>query len=72
MLFSFLDTLLKLPNTTSPQKLFTYDCVTLYVYPEFKPDHTRLYKALCFWYLAKCDFSSADVVQKRTLASQGT
>ena len=32
MLSSFLDTLLKVSKTTSPQKLFAYDCVTLYVY----------------------------------------
>ena len=32
MSFSSLDTLLKVSKTTSPQKLFTYDCVTLYIY----------------------------------------
>ena len=38
MLSSSLDTLLKVPKTTtSPQKLFTYDCVTLYV-----ENHDRL------------------------------
>ena len=26
-----LDTLLKVSKTTSPQKLFAYDCVTLYI-----------------------------------------
>ena len=31
MLSSSLDTLLKVAKTTSPQKLFDYDCVTLYV-----------------------------------------
>ena len=31
MLFSSLDTLLKVSKTTSPQKLSAYDCVTLYV-----------------------------------------
>ena len=30
MLSSSLDTLLKVSKTTSPQKLFAYDCVTLY------------------------------------------
>ena len=30
MLSSSLDTLLKVSITTSPQKLFAYDCVTLY------------------------------------------
>ena len=30
MLSSSLDTLLKVFKTTSPQKLFAYDCVTLY------------------------------------------
>ena len=30
MLSSSLDTLLKVAKTTSPQKLFAYDCVTLY------------------------------------------
>ena len=30
MLSSSLDTLLKVSETTSPQKLFVYDCVTLY------------------------------------------
>ena len=30
MLSSYLDTLLKVSKTTSPQKLFVYDCVTLY------------------------------------------
>ena len=30
MLSSSLDTMLKLSVTTSPQKLFAYDCVTLY------------------------------------------
>ena len=30
MLFSSLDTLLKLSKTTSPNKLFAYDCITLY------------------------------------------
>ena len=35
MLSSILDTLLKVSKTTSPQKLFAYDCVTLYyaLYP---------------------------------------
>ena len=32
MLSSFLDTLLKLFKTPSPQKLFDYDCATLYMY----------------------------------------
>ena len=32
MLSSSLDTLLKVSKTKSPQKLFAYDCVTLYVY----------------------------------------
>ena len=31
MLSSSLDTLLKVSKTTSPQKLFAYDCLTLYV-----------------------------------------
>ena len=31
MLSSSLDTLLKVSKTTSTQKLFAYDCVTLYV-----------------------------------------
>ena len=31
MLSSSLDTLLKVSKTTSPKKLFTYDCVTLYL-----------------------------------------
>ena len=31
MLSSSLDTLLKVSKTTSPQKLFAYDCVTLYL-----------------------------------------
>ena len=31
MLSSFLDILLKVSKTTSSQKLFAYDCVTLYV-----------------------------------------
>ena len=31
MLSSSLDTLLKVSKTTSPQKLFAYDCVTLYI-----------------------------------------
>ena len=31
MLSSSLDTLLKVSKTTYPQKLFTYDCVTLYL-----------------------------------------
>ena len=31
MLSSSLDTLLKVNKTTSPQKLFAYDCVTLYI-----------------------------------------
>ena len=31
MLSSSLDTLLKVSKTTSPQTLFAYDCVTLYV-----------------------------------------
>ena len=31
MLSSSLDTLLKVSETTFPQKLFAYDCVTLYV-----------------------------------------
>ena len=30
MLFSSLDTLLKVSKTISPNKLFDYDCVTLY------------------------------------------
>ena len=30
MLSSSLDTVLKVSKTTSPQKLFDYDCVTLY------------------------------------------
>ena len=30
MLSSSLDTLLKVSKTTSPQKLFAYDCVTLF------------------------------------------
>ena len=30
MLSSSLDALLKVSKTTSPQKLFAYDCVTLY------------------------------------------
>ena len=32
MLSSSLDTLLKVSKTTSPQKPFAYDCVTLYLY----------------------------------------
>ena len=32
MLSSSLDTLLKVSKTTSPKKLFAYNCVTLYVY----------------------------------------
>ena len=31
MLSLSLDSLLKLSKTTSPQKLFDYDCVTLYI-----------------------------------------
>ena len=31
MLSSSLDTLLKVSKTTSPQTLFSYDCVTLYI-----------------------------------------
>ena len=31
MLSSFLETLLKVSKTTCPQKLFAYDCVTLYI-----------------------------------------
>ena len=31
MLSSSLDTFLKLSKTTYPQKLFAYDCVTLYI-----------------------------------------
>ena len=31
MVSSSLDTLLKVSKTTYPQKLFAYDCVTLYV-----------------------------------------
>ena len=30
MLFSSLDTLFKVSKTTSPQKLFAYECITLY------------------------------------------
>ena len=33
MLSSSLNTLLKVSKTTYPQKLFTYDCVTLYIFP---------------------------------------
>ena len=33
MLFSSLDALLKLSKTTSPQKLFDYNYVTLYIFP---------------------------------------
>ena len=32
MLYSSLDTLLKVSKTTSPKKLLAYDCVTLYIY----------------------------------------
>ena len=32
MLYSSLDALLKVSKTASPQKLFDYDCVTLYVF----------------------------------------
>ena len=32
MLSLSLDTLLKVSDTTSPQKLFDYDCVTLYIW----------------------------------------
>ena len=32
LLSSSLDTLLKVSRTTSPHKLFVYDCVTLYIY----------------------------------------
>ena len=35
MLSSSLDTLLKVSKTTSPQKLFAYECVTLYVNLKF-------------------------------------
>ena len=31
MLSASLDTLLKVSKTTSPRKLFAYDCVTLYI-----------------------------------------
>ena len=39
MLPSSLDTLLKLSKTTSPQKLFEFDCVTLYI----KADRSKAY-----------------------------
>ena len=35
MLSSSLDTLLKVSKTTYPQKLFAYDCVTLYMANDF-------------------------------------
>ena len=37
MLSSSLDALLKLSKTTSPSKLFDYDCATLYVIKNFLP-----------------------------------
>ena len=43
MLSSSLDTLLKLSKTTSPQKLFAYDCVTLYI---VLAAYTLMYTAL--------------------------
>ena len=36
MLSSSVDTLLKVSKTTSPKKLFDYDCVTLYEYTVYK------------------------------------
>ena len=35
MLSSSLHTLLKVSKTTSPKKLFAYDCVTLYIHVQF-------------------------------------
>ena len=37
MLSSYLDALLKLSKTTSPQKLFPSDCITLHVYESLRP-----------------------------------
>ena len=45
MLFSSLDTLLNLSKATSPQKLFDYDCVTLYVWHPI-PERKAL-KSIC-------------------------
>ena len=36
MLYSSLDTLLKVSKTTYPKKLFAYDCVTLYLGQGFR------------------------------------
>ena len=44
MLFSSLDSLLKLSKTTSPTKLFDYDCVTLYL-------HINVYMVQIYIYL---------------------
>ena len=46
MLSLSLDTLLKVSKTTSPQKLFAYDCVTLYIFRVGLDDEVnRLMKA---------------------------
>ena len=42
MLSSSLDTLFKVSKTTSPQKIFTYDCVTLYI-PNYKYQRTQIF-----------------------------
>ena len=39
MLSSSLDTLLKMSKTTSPKKLFAYDCVTLYIKKNMFPKY---------------------------------
>ena len=44
MLSSSLDTLLKVSKTTSPQKLFAFDCVTLYLVLDPEQASTRRFK----------------------------
>ena len=52
MLSSSLDTLLKVSKTTSHQKLFAYDCVTLYVYSVKQSDQNSFLLNLVS--VAKC------------------
>ena len=55
MLSSSLDTLLKVSKTTSPQKLFAYDCVTLYFadlkYRNIQGEQLNI--AVLLWFLVK-------------------
>ena len=46
MLSSSLDTLLKVSKTTYPQKLFAFDCVTLYMYAEWSACQSVFHNSL--------------------------